>query len=142
MLRLFRQFVALLLTIWLPLFSGNALAVSIGMQSGGCGNHANLAQSGELHAHHVSAQQRHTIQAVANQEQAAGHCAQQDGQPEHQDSSCTKCGVCHLASCGYLAAIAVELAEAQTPAQSFPVGTTRFQSIVLTPLDPPPLARA
>jgi len=133
MFRLFRQFVAVVLAIWLPLFSGNALAVSIAMQSNGSDAHASIVQPGESHSHHAS---------YMHQDQAAGHCDQQNDQHDHQSSSCKNCGVCHLACCGYLAAVAIEVAEAQPLAQSFTACSTQFQSVISTPLDPPPLVRA
>lgn len=143
MSRLFRQIVAVLLTIWLPLSGGNALAVSIVMQSNGNGCHAGVVQSDEKMPHHTSAQQRHMqhSQLAVNQDQAAGHFDQENGQHDHQSSSCKNCGVCHLACCGYLAAVAIEVAEIQPLALSFAASSARFQSVISIPLDPPPLVR-
>lgn len=143
MFRPFRQFVAVLLTIWLPLFSGNALAVSIVMQSNGSDCHAGAVKSGEKMLHHTSAQHRHMqhSQLAVSQDQATGHFDQENGQHDHQSTSCKNCGVCHLACCGYLAAVAIEIAEAQSLALSFAACSSLFQSVISTPLDPPPLAR-
>ncbi|HET7831611.1 MAG TPA: hypothetical protein VFK88_01470 [Gallionella sp.] len=138
MFRLFRQFVALLLTIWLPLFSGNALAVSIVMQAQGSCCPAGTAQLAELHAHHAGAQHD---QPAAHQDRTDEACDQHSSQHVQHSSSCSNCGTCHLAGSGYLAAAAVEVAEAQSPAQSFRAIPTRFQSAIPTLLDPPPLAR-
>jgi hypothetical protein len=134
MLRLSRKFVAVLLAVWLPLFSGNALAASIGMQtkSGDC----DAMQSSSLPSQHDSAHQHmHHHQLAANHEQ-------QDNPQHRQDSSCNNCGVCHLACSGYLAAVTINVADAQPAAQSFTLSATQFQSFTSAPLDPPPLALA
>lgn len=135
MLRLPRKFVAVLLAVWLPLFSGNALAASIGMQanSGDC----DVMQQVSPPSQHDSAshQHMHHHQLAANQEQ--------QNNPHHQQhSSCNNCGVCLLACSGYLAAVTINVADAQPAAQSFTLSTTQFQSFTSAPLDPPPLALA
>ena len=130
----FGKFIAVILAIWLPLFSGNALAVSIAMQAMGGDHHSVVAQQGEPDAHCASIMQQHTqhAQLAADQDQSAGH---QD-QPAGED-----CGTCHLACCGYLAAASIEVVETQPSAKPFALLSTQFQSITSTPLDPPPLAR-
>jgi len=135
MLRLPRKFAALLLAVWLPLFSGNALAASIGMQSmnGDC----HMAQQASHPSQQVSAshQHMHHAQLAANEDQSAGlH--------HSQSSSCNNCGVCHLACSGYLAAVTINVADVQPSAQSFTLSSTQFQSFTSAPLDPPPLALA
>jgi hypothetical protein len=142
MSRLSRQFVAVLLAIWLPLFSGNALAVSVVMQADCCDGHASSVQPVETHSHHASEHRHMQHNRLAmQQDQAAGHCDQQNDHHDHQSSSCKSCGVCHLACCGYLAAVAIELAAVQPLALSFTSYSLQFQSVISTPLDPPPLAR-
>lgn len=131
MLHTIGKFIAVILAIWLPLFSGNALAVSVAMQGMG-GSHSAVVQEDEHQPHCVSAMQQnmqHT-QLAASQDQSAGH-------QNHSD-----CGVCHLACCGYLAAASIEVMEAQPSDRLFTPVSTQFQSITSTPLDPPPLARA
>jgi hypothetical protein len=143
MFRPFRKFIAVLLAIWLPLFSGNALAASIVMQSinGDC--HIAVAQQVSHRSQPVSAshQHMHHAQLAANPDQSAGHQEQQNSPHHSQNSSCNNCGVCQLACSGYLAAVAINVAEAQPSAQSFTLSSTQFQSITSAPLDPPPLAR-
>jgi hypothetical protein len=135
MFRLSRKFVALLLAVWFPLFSGNALAASIFMQttSGDC----HTAQTGEHHTHHVPTAHQHMqhMQLAANQAHATEHHGQ-------QNLSHKNCGVCQLSCSGYLVTVAITVAEAQPSAMSFTLSTTQFQSITSAPLDPPPLARA
>ena len=130
------KFIAVILTIWLPLFSGNALAVSVAMQSMGGDHHSVVAQQGEPDAHCASTVQQnpHHVQFAAHEDQSAGH--HQD-QPVGED-----CGTCHLACCGYLAAASIEVMGAQPSAMLFLPTTAQFQSITSTLLDPPPLARA
>ena len=128
------KYIAVILAIWLPLFSGNALAVSVAMQKMGGDHHPVVVQQGEPGAHCVSTMQQHThhAQPAADQDQSASH---QD-QPAGED-----CGTCHLVCCGYLAAASIEVMDAQPSDRLFTLLSTQFQSITSTPLDPPPLAR-
>jgi hypothetical protein len=134
MFSLSRQFIAVLLTLWLPLFSGNALAVSITMQ----------AKGGDCHTA-MKANVAHSDTSMHQHMQHAGHLAQQpqhDHQSDQQPSSHKDCGVCQLACCGYMATVTTDVANLQLPAQSFNPSTTQFQSATLSPLVPPPLALA
>jgi len=134
MFRLPRKFAAVLLAVWLPLFSGNALAASIGMQSmnGDC----HMAQQASHPSQHDSAshQHMHHAQLAANGDQSAG-------QHDSQSSPCNNCDVCQLGCSGYLAAMTINVADAKPSAQSFTLFSTQFQSVTSAPLDPPPLAR-
>ena len=129
------KFIAVILAIWLPLFSGNALAVSVAMQPMGGDHHSIVVQQGEPDAHCASTMQQHPhhAQPAADQDQSAGHQDQLAGED---------CGTCHLACCGYLAAASIEVMGAQPSAMLFLPTTAQFQSITSTLLDPPPLARA
>lgn len=131
MIHSFRKFIAVLLAIWLPLFSGNALAVSVVMQTMGGDCHPAVVQQDEHHLHHAAAAQ-HT-QSALDQDQA--------NLQDKQNSACENSGICHLACCGYMAIASINVAEAQPASQSFAPSSTQFQSIALTLLDPPPLAR-
>jgi hypothetical protein len=138
-----RKFVAVLLAVWLPLFSGNALAASIFMQSinGDC--HTAVAQqvshrsqlASDMHQH------MHHAKLAANQDQSPVHQEQQNSPHDQQNYSCNNCGVCQLACSGYLAAVTINVADAKPSAQSFTLFSTQFQSVTSAPLDPPPLAR-
>lgn len=132
MLHSTRKIVAVFIAIWLPLFSGNALAVAVAMQAMGGESHIVVAQEGEQCPHHAAAQ--HT-------RYAADHDQSVDTQ-DQQNSSCGSSGICHLACSGYLATATIAVVEAQPFALTYEPFSTPFRSIALTPLDPPPLARA
>lgn len=129
MLRLPGKFVAVLLAVWLPLFSANALAASIGMQSvaDGCP----MAPMGTSHTRHASAVHQHMQPAALH-----GQRHQHDGRyPSHRN-----CGLCQLASCGYLVDTSAWQAMHQPLLPPFPPASIQFQSVSSAPLDPPPLA--
>ena len=127
MFRPYRKFIAVLLAIWLPLFSGSALAASVAMQTMGGDCPAATAQANEPNAHHHD-------QSSANQDQSSG-------QHDQQSSVCQDCGICHFACGGYLAAIAIKATEARPSAITYASFSTQFQSFTSAPLDPPPLSR-
>lgn len=124
----FGKFIAVIMVIWLPLFSGNALAASMVMQVMGGDHHGAVAQQGEPHMHCPSAAQQHIQYSLlaADQDQSAGE----------------DCGTCHFACGGYMATASIKVMEVQSLARLFISPSSQFQSITLTPLDPPPLARA
>lgn len=128
-----KKIVAVILAIWLPLFSGNVLAVSVAMQTV-CGDCQTVAtQQGEHHKHHVSSAQH--FRSAADQDKSSSlH--------DQQESGCGNSAICHLACSGYLATASINVAETRLFAQSFALSSTQFQSVALTLLDPPPLARA
>ena len=127
MSRLTRKFVAVLMLLWLPLFSSSALAASLAMQlqQGGC--HAAAAvqtmsheNTGEHHQHHGD------LSAAADEQQP----------------SCSACGICHLACTGYLAVPEAATVAAQANALEATPYQVSYLSVCSAPLDPPPLARA
>jgi len=136
MSRLSRKFVAILLAVWLPLFSGYALADSIVMENmrGDCHGEQQIAHSTQhdtaLHDA-TSHQHMHQVQLAGSEDQSHGN----------QDSGCNNCGVCQLACSGYFAVAATDLAALEPSSQSFLLFATDFQSFTTAPLDPPPLAR-
>ena len=136
MIHLPRKFVAVLLAIWLPLFSGNALAASIAMQSMSGDCHVAMQTSAQ---NHDASMYQHMQHASQLQQSAQMHQSQQHFQ---QHSGHNDCGVCQIACCGFLATVAIEIAEAQPLAQMFAPYTTQFQSVFSAPLVPPPLALA
>jgi len=131
------KFIAVILAIWLPLFSGNALAASIAMQSVSGNCHSAAAQQSEHQPHCASTMQQpmHHAQIDTGMDQPAGH---QD-QPNPAGDNC---GTCHSACCGYMVTASAKAMEVQPSARMFATISSQFQSITSTPLDPPPLARA
>lgn len=115
-----RKFIAVLLAIWLPLFSGSALAASVSMQMphGFC----------------------HEMDLAAMQDMS-DHQQSHDESPVHDQhgSSCTACGVCHLACSGYLGVQAINNPEVMQAAASVTPYLFSFHSITSIPLLPPPL---
>ncbi|MDO8351653.1 MAG: DUF2946 domain-containing protein [Gallionella sp.] len=121
-----RKFIAVLLAVWLPLFSGGVLAESLSMQlqRGSCHEAAHNAVADE-HAHHSLAP-----------------AAVEDQSTDPHGSSCNACGVCHLACSGYLAGSNLSGLAVQRAAISVVSYLLSFHSITSIPLLPPPLARA
>jgi hypothetical protein len=145
-IRLPRKVIAVLLAIWLPLFSGNALAASIAMQSMSGDCHVvkpvavqhGTAPSSANHSHLASTTHQH-MQLAADRSTVLQ--AQQSHQHDQQDPAHNDCGVCQLACCGYLAAVTIVVAQIHLSGQLFAPASMQFQSITSAPLDPPPLAR-
>lgn len=125
-----RKFVALLMMLWLPLFSGSALAESVLMQmpQGSC--HETVAS--------------HEMQAMDDMDMSEHH--QHHGAmpaaADEQNPSNGNCGVCHLACTAYLAVPGMKLATVQTAARESAPYLASFRSITSVPLLPPPLVRA
>jgi hypothetical protein len=137
MIRPIRKFVAVLLAIWLPLFSGSALAASVAMQttSGDC--HPLVVQPNQHHTHNVSTIHQHYTH---HDDQTVSSQVQTSGQKDQQNLSCKDCGVCHFACSGYLAAVTISVTGNQLLAQNYMPSSTQFQSFSSAPLDPPPLS--
>lgn len=121
----FKKFVAILMLLWLPLFSGNTLAamVSMPMLQGSC---------------HETA----TPQKMAHSDMAQHHHEEASSSTDKQDAPCSSCGVCHLFCAGYLfvSSIAI-IAEQSSTSETIPY-LVSFRSLTFAPLLPPPLARA
>ncbi len=126
MTRSTRKFIAMLMLLWLPLFTGSALAATVSMQlpHGGCHEAAAMQTMahGDMHEHHP----HHGEQAPAD---------------EHAPS-CNTCGVCHLACTGYLAVPSTELAAVSTGTTDITPYLVAFRSVTFAPLVPPPLVSA
>lgn len=128
MLSFFRKFIAVLLAVWLPLFSSNMLAMTVSIP-GGEASHASVVKSDLAHAsslHHPTV--------------AMDHCAAQDESTSSHTQSDTGCK--HPAACQLAVAagqINIELPVSALHATPY---LTLFQSQSVVPLDPPPLARA
>jgi hypothetical protein len=128
MSHLSRKLVAVFMLLWLPLFSGSALAASVSMQlrHGGC--------------HEAAASQ-----AMSHEDMEEGHHQHHGATPaaaDEQTPACSSCGLCHLACTGYLAVPGAELVAAQTAAREVTPYLVVFHSFTSAPLVPPPLVRA
>ena len=127
MLHLSRKFIAVLMLLWLPIFTGSALSASVSMLLHPATCHEAAASSAmsdmDMGGHH----QHHGEQHAAN--------------AEGEHSSCSTCGVCHLACTGYLAVPSVELTTAHAVAREITPYLVAFHSVTTTPLVPPPLVR-
>lgn len=143
MFRSTRKFVAVLLAIWLPLFSGNALAEAVAMHSKGGSCHA-AAQAGGQHSHQASAPHQHMQQAhlAANHASSSSQDDRSYSQNDRQDSSCNDHSVCHLVCCGYAAGSAPVIVAAQQADRIFAPYLNSPRTLTLPLFDPPPLARA
>ncbi|MEQ1527489.1 MAG: DUF2946 family protein [Gallionella sp.] len=122
----FRRFVAILMLLWLPLFSGNTLAamVSMPMSQDSCHETATpkkMAHSGLAQHHH-----HHENKSVS---------------AEEHNSSCSSCGVCHLFCAGYLLVPSIALAAVQISTSETIPYLVSFRSTTFAPLLPPPLVR-
>lgn len=124
MFRPSKKFIAVLMLLWLPLFCGNALAVSLSMQL----QHGQSSGAGTAHM-------------MMDMEGAEHHCDMTIAADE-QNPSCNDCELCHLACTGYLAAPDAPLLPAPVAAQENTPYLLAFHSVVSAPLVPPPLSRA
>jgi len=139
MFRSIRKFVAVFFAIWLPLFSGSALAASISMQTSNRDCHPVAVQQNEHNVHQTSI--GHHNESHHNDLHAAGQVHHADGQQHQKNSSCKDCSVCHFACSGYLATAAIKVPDNQLSTQTYATSATPFQSFTSAPLDPPPLSR-
>ena len=120
MSRLTQKIIAVLFAIWLPLFSGSALASSVAMSmpAGQCQDEdMNMAQMGDMDMHSMS------------------------GVADETAPACASCGLCHMACTAYLVMPNIGLMTAQTIALDNTPYAFSFHTISFTPLLPPALAR-
>lgn len=113
-----KKIIAVLLAVWLPLFTGNALAASVWMQM----------------PHDAC----DTLQQMDECDQMTSS-AQVDDQ---QDAACTECGLCHLACSAYLSMPEVSTPGLPDNGITLTPYLFSFQSVNSIPLLPPPLSRA
>ena len=138
MLRPIAKCIAVLMAIWLPLFSGSAIAASVAMQLKNADCHMEVVQQDEYTVSSTSSVHHHDMQHNNQSVASVDHNA---GQQDRHNSSCKDCSVCHFACSGYLAAVAIRTSEPQVTSQKYSVSSTRFNSYTSAPLDPPPLSR-
>ncbi len=113
--------------LWLPLFSGSAMAATISMQmpQGSC--------------HDAAASQTMSDMDMGEHHQ---HHGEMPATTDEHSPSCSACGVCHLACTGYLAVPGVGLAAVQATVRENTPYLVVFHSFTSAPLVPPPLVRA
>ena len=128
-----RKLIAILMLLWLPVFTGSALAASISMQT----------PHGECH----DAAMSHETMDMAmdmnmDMSEHQMHHGDMPAPADEHGPSCNDCGVCHLACTGYLAVTNVSVATAQAAAHEITPYLVAFESLTSAPLVPPPLVRA
>jgi len=114
--------------LWLPIFSGSALAASLAMQvqQDSCHQAAMQLDDMSMHQHH----------------DAVPDMSDQSASLDQSDTTCNDCGVCHLACSGYLAVPGLVAPDMPQPVAATTPYTVSFHSVTSTPLVPPPLVRA
>jgi hypothetical protein len=119
-----QKIIAMFFAVWLPLFSGSALAASVTMRmpAGHCQDESMQMAGMDMGDMDMSVQQ---MPAAADQHHPA----------------CNACSVCHLACTGYLAVPGADMFAAQTRARDITPYLLAFSSFTSAPLLPPPLAR-
>ena len=119
-----RKLIALLLAVWLPLFSGSVLAASVSMQ-----------------LHDVASSSSVAMQAMPQGEPCEQHMAAPHDHAAMQDHhGCAACTVCHLAGGVYLAVSHLDELTMSRSGAAVDLYLLSFNSITSIPLLPPPLA--
>ena len=128
------KFIAVIMLLWLPVFTGNALAASVSMQ---------LPQ-GACHAAAMSHEAMNMDMTMdMSTDMANMNMDQHQPAPAGEHSpSCNDCGVCHLACTGYLAVPGVSIAAVPSTAREITPYLVVLNSVTSVPLLPPPLVRA
>lgn len=128
-----RKFVAVLLALWLPLFSGSAMAASVSMQLDmGSSHHPSNGMSDDAM---MDMSHGDSCEMSAASGDLDGHAAT----PDHPHHKCSACGICQLACSGYLAMSALNGLSVQQSASTPSGYLLSFVSVTSLPLLPPPL---
>lgn len=128
MSRLTRKFIAVLMLLWLPIFTGSALAASVSMQM----------PHGECHESSASMS---GVDMDMSMDMSDDDVSDDTVAADEHAPSCNDCGICHLACSAYLSAPHVALPSIQTSSLEVTPYLVAFTSLNSAPLDPPPLAR-
>jgi len=123
-----RKFIAVLLLLWLPLFSASAVAESLAMQlqRGDCHESSEMMMSMSHDDMMDHGMMQHEIMQASDAE----------------ESSCTSCAICHVAGSAFLDAPAVALQYIEIASQAVSFTPETFVSHHSAPLVPPPLVAA
>lgn len=122
-----RKLIAVILLLWLPLFSASAVAESLAMQ----------LQRGDCHESSEMMTMSHDD--MMDHGMMHHEAMQMD---DSDDGTCSSCAICHIACSAFLGAPIVAMQSIEVDSQ--PVGFTpeHFVSHLSAPLDPPPLVAA
>jgi len=108
--------------LWLPLFTGSAMAVATSMQ---------LAQ-GNLDKLSIS-------QTMSDEDMTMDECPMQHADGSSSSSAHSTCEICHFVGAGYLPVTNIDVPTARTAVTLNPTASISFISTTTTPLLPPPL---
>ncbi len=117
-----KKIIAVLLAIWLPLFSGSALAAAVSMQ---------------MPAGHC---QDESMQMMDMADMDSGDMHTMSGDSDEHAPACNSCTVCHLACTAYLAVATLSMAALPATLSVLTPYRVVFHSFTSAPLLPPPLA--
>lgn len=123
-----RQFIALFLLLWLPLFGASAVAESLAMQ----------LQRGDCHE---SSEMMMSMSHDDMMDHGMMHheAMQMD---DSDDGTCSSCAICHIACSAFLGAPIVAMQSIEASSQPVAFIPEHFVSHQSAPLDPPPLVAA
>ena len=124
----FQKFIAVLLLLWLPLFSASAVADSLAMQ----------LQRGDCHE---SSEIMMTMSHDDMMDRGMMHHETMQASDE-EESSCNSCAICHVAGSAFLDAPAIAMQYIEIASQAVSFIPETFVSHLSAPLVPPPLAAA
>ncbi len=129
-----RKFIAVLMSIWLPLFGSSALAASVSMLM------PQDTQMAPVSCHDMAMEE---MDVQMSEQIASTQVVDSNTSPEHnhQSASCSTCGVCHLAYSGYLAVPEIRMLPLPQAGKDVTPYQFSFRSTHPNPLLPPPLAR-
>jgi hypothetical protein len=131
MTRSTKKFIAVFMLLWLPVFTGNALAAAVFMQ---------LPQ-GECHVAPLSHDAMDMDMSMDMNMDMGEHQMHHGDMPSPAGEH-SSCGVCHLACTAYLAVPGVAMRAEQAAAREVTPYLVVFHSFTSAPLVPPPLVRA
>jgi len=115
--------------LWLPIFTGSALAASVSMQlpQGACNEEMMSQQMSD---------------GTMNMNMDMGDHTMHHGEMPAPAGMHGNCGVCHMACVGYLTVPDAAMPVVQTTVREVTPYLVAFTSVTTTPLLPPPLVRA
>lgn len=123
-----RKCVAVFLAIWLPLFSGSAFAISVGMQMQRSSCHG--ASMRHQQSSEAETDQKAHTEVSTEHHQTSSH--------NPKDLPCKACGVCHFACNGSVLLSNIDGLSTQQADSLFIPNLFSFHSISSTPLLHPP----